>query len=345
VSLLRRPKQVPADGTMSLMEHLRELRRRMFWAVLAIFIGTVIGFIWYTVSIPAIGLKSLGEILIEPYCKVPPGHRLVLGTDVDSCKFLATTPFSQLQVRLQAAIMAGVALTAPFWFYQVWSFVTPALYSKERRFAAIFVSCAAVLFASGTVIAYLVIGKALEVLLGFGGDTTTTALSPDGYFSFLIGVLLIFGVSMELPLLLVMLNFVGVLKAERLVKARRYAWFGLVVFTAFVVPGNDPISMSVLAVVLIILYEIAVVITKVHDKRRATIEAESGFGNLSDDEASPMPGLRRTGGVEPVGAPEPLVADGPTPVPEPAPVASPAPSMAEDAPAGARHFLDDGDAT
>jgi sec-independent protein translocase protein TatC len=321
VSLLRRRKIASADGTMSLMEHLYELRRRLFFAFLAILVGTIIGFIWYTVSVPAIGLRSLGDILIEPYCKVPPVHRAVLGTDPTSCQFLATTPFSQLTVRLQAGVMAGLALSAPVWLYQLWAFVTPALYSKERKFAIIFVSCAALLFASGTVIAYLVIGKALEVLLGFGGSTSVAALSPDGYFSFLLGVLLIFGVSMELPLLLIMLNFVGVLKGERLAKVRRYAWFGLVVFAAFVVPGNDPISMSVLAVVLIVLYEVAVMVAKIHDKRKVALAAEAGFAHLSDDEASPMPQLQHAGGVGPVEAPSPVSTAEPVPVPPQTPPA------------------------
>jgi sec-independent protein translocase protein TatC len=348
VSLLRRRKTASADGTMSLMEHLYELRRRLFYAFLAILVGTIIGFIWYTVSVPAIGLRSLGDILIEPYCKVPPIHRAVLGTDPSSCQFLATTPFSQLTVRLQAGVMAGLALSSPVWLYQLWSFVTPALYSKERKFAVVFVACAAVLFASGTVIAYLVIGKALEVLLGFGGSTSVAALSPDGYFSFLLGVLLIFGVSMELPLLLIMLNFVGVLKGERLAKVRRYAWFGLVVFAAFVVPGNDPISMSVLAVVLIVLYEVAVMVAKIHDRRKAVVAAETGFGNLSDDEASPMPQLHGSGEVDPVEAPSPVATAEPVPVPAQAPASTAADTAAENAGGSASPSprpMDYGDAT
>jgi sec-independent protein translocase protein TatC len=179
----------------------------------------------------------------------------------------------------------------------------------------------------------------LEVLLGFGGSTTITALSPDSYFSFLIGVLLIFGVSMELPLLLIMLNFVGVLKGERLAKVRRFAWFGMVVFAAFVVPGNDPISMAVLALVLIVLYEVAVLVAKIHDKRKAVLSAEAGFTNLSDDEASPMPGLHGTGRVEPVEATGPVGAAEPVPVPAPSPVMSPIP----DPPVGPRYL--DSDAT
>ena len=340
MSFLRPRKGTPApDGTMSLMQHLYELRRRLFYATLAILVGTVIGFIWYTLGIPSIGLPSLGDILIRPYCAVPPSHRLIINGDPHSCAFLATTAFSQITVRMQAGLLAGLALSSPFWLHQLWAFVTPALYSKEKRFARIFVSTAAVLFIAGAVIAYFVIGKALEVLLGFGGDTAVAALSPDAYFTFLLGVLLIFGLSMELPLLLVMLNFAGVLQGAKLAKIRRYAWFGLVVFTAFVVPGNDPISMGVLALVLIVLYEVAVVVSKSHDKRKAIAASASGFEGLSDDEASPMPELIGAGRVRPVEVAEAIAA--PTavmtaavtapqasaaPIADPAPVAEPAPT-------------------
>jgi sec-independent protein translocase protein TatC len=314
----RRKAPRPTDGTMSLMEHLYELRHRLFLAVLAIFLGSVVGFIWYTVGIPAIGLKSLGDILIHPYCAVPPTHRLPLGGDPNTCALLATTPFSQLTVRLQAGVMAGAVLSSPAWLYQLWSFVTPALYRKERRFAISFVVSAAILFMGGTVIAYFVIGKALDVLLGFGGNTAVSALTPEAYFSFLLGMLLIFGVSLELPLLLVMLNYAGVVKGVKLAKARRYAFFGLVVFAAFVVPGNDPISMSALAVVLIVLYEVAVQVAKAHDRRKAKEAEQTSFASLPDDVASPLPVTgTRAEASDSVGTPEPVPAAEPDTASEP----------------------------
>jgi sec-independent protein translocase protein TatC len=151
------------------------------------------------------------------------------------------------------------------------------------------------------------------VLLGFGGDFVQAALDPQLYYKFLIGMMLIFGVSLELPLLLVMLNFAGVLRGAKLAQARRYAFFGLVVFAALVVPGNDPISMGALAVTLCILYEAAVQVTKAHDRRKNRIEAQS-FAELPDDEAYPL----ETGGITgtsddtaastDIGAPEPVAA-------------------------------------
>lgn len=292
---------------MTLMEHLYELRHRLFLSVLAIFLGSVAGFIWFSVGIPALHIRPLGELLIDPYCAVPSPPRMKL-TGTGDCPLLATTPFSALQLRLTAAILAGFVLTCPVWLYQLWAYVGPALHSKEKKFALSFTGIGAGLFAGGMVLAYLIIPEALKVLLGFGGQYVEAALDPEKYYKFLIGMMLIFGVSLELPLLLVMLNFAGVIKGAKLAQARRYAFFGLVVFSAFAVPGNDPISMGVLAVVLCILYEVAVQVAKSHDKRRLAGQsaAEAALPDdvaapLGDDEASPL-----TFSVDDVGASGPI---------------------------------------
>jgi sec-independent protein translocase protein TatC len=217
--------------------------------------------------------------------------------------------------------MVGAVISSPVWLYQLWAFITPALYDRERRFAVIFVSCAATLFAFGAVLAYYVISEGLTVLLGFAGSTTITGLDPTKYFSFLIAMLIIFGVSFELPLLLIMLNVIGVVKGKQLAHARRYSIFGIVVFSALVVPGNDPITMSALAASLTILYEVAVQVAKLHDKRKAARETAEGIENLSDDEASPDPttagehgGTDASSGVgvpTPVPSPEPILINEP----------------------------------
>ncbi|MET0863555.1 MAG: twin-arginine translocase subunit TatC [Nakamurella sp.] len=314
-SLRRKKSDKSADGTMSLMEHLYELRRRLFYATLGILLGTVIGFIWFGHGIPAIGLPSLSDILTGPYCAVPASERVTFGTG-DDCKLLATGPFSALELQLKSALIAGAVLSSPVWLYQLWAFVTPALYSKERRYAITFVSCGGLLFVIGALLAYVVIREGLTVLLGFGGDATIAALSPDSYFSFLIAMLIIFGVSFELPLLLIMLNQIGVVSHEKLKKWRRYSIFGMVVFAGLVVPGNDPITMLALAVALILLYELSVQVTRVHDKRKAKREKQV---ELADDEASALPDL--VGGtaaiadldrqVQPVAAPGPIAPSAP----------------------------------
>lgn len=327
-----KPPKTP-DGTMPLMEHLHELRRRLFLATLGIGLGTVVGFIWFGHGIPVIGLPSLSDILTGPYCAVPIDRRFDFGSP-DECKLLATGPFSALELQLKSALIAGVVLAVPVWLYQLWAFVTPALYSKERKYAVIFVSSGAVLFTAGAVLAYVVIREGLTVLLGFGGDATIAALSPDSYFSFLIAMIIIFGVSFELPLLLIMLNRIGVVQGAKLAEWRRYAIFGLTVFAGLVVPGNDPITMLALAVSLALLYELSVQLAKVHDRRKRRQEAKQ---ELSDDEATPLADLPT---AEVGASADSMVA----PVAPATPVAAPGPVPTKGAPVG-RTYDDLGDVT
>jgi len=313
--LRRKKSDKSADGTMSLMEHLFELRRRLFFGTLGILIGTIIGFIWFGHGIPAIGLPSLSDILTGPYCAVPESERLVLG-DGDGCKLLATGPFSALELQLKSALIAGAVLSSPVWLYQLWEFVTPALYSKERRYAITFVTCGGVLFVIGALLAYVVIREGLTVLLGFGGDATIAALSPDSYFSFLIAMLIIFGVSFELPLLLIMLNQIGMISSAKLSEWRRYSIFGIVVFAGLVVPGNDPVTMLALAMALVLLYELSVQVTRIHDRRAAK---RNKLAQLADDEASALPETAVADVSDPDLITAPVAAAGPIPAAEPTP--------------------------
>jgi len=140
------------------------------------------------------------------------------------------------------------------------------------------------------VLAYYVVAKGLQVLLGFSAGVVTVALSPDQYFGFLIALLLIFGVSFELPLLVVMLNQVGVLPAANLRRWNRGIIFGFFVFAAFVIPGGDAVSMTILAIALTVLFEgaLLVAIAMAHDKKHGRLVATQGLEGLDDDEASPL---------------------------------------------------------
>ena len=297
---------------MPLIEHIYELRRRLLVAVAAIVLFTGFGFGWYGSGF--FGVPSLGEILTGPYCDIPPGARLQLG-DGDECRLLATGPFEQFMLRLKVAATAGVVLSSPVWLFQLWAFITPGLHKNEKRYGIVFTVLAALLFIGGAVLAYVVIVHALEFLLSIGDNVQTTALSGTQYFTFLIQLILIFGVSFEIPLLIAMLNVAGVLSYEALSRSRRGIIMGIFVFAAVASPGQDPFSMLALAVAVCVLVEMSIQFARVHDKRKKKSRAD--WLDVDDDSASPVEpagGLATSGGL-----------DGSSPPGRPAPSAPPAP--------------------
>ncbi|MBV8539060.1 MAG: twin-arginine translocase subunit TatC [Pseudonocardiales bacterium] len=271
------------EGSMTLMEHLYELRNRLFVALSAIAVGGILGFIWWGVS--PFGVPSLGDLLTGPYCALPSTLRL---TPNGRCQLLQTAPFEVFTLRMQVGVAAGAVVTAPIWIYQIWAFITPGLYAKERKFALTFVGTASALFAAGAVLAYYVVPRGLSFLANLGGGQFITALTGESYVSFLLTMLAVFGLTFELPLLVVMLNRVGVLPYEKLKRWQRGILFGLFVVAAVATPGNDPISMLALAFALVVLFEAAVLIARAHDRAVARRRVEQGWDDLDPDEPSPL---------------------------------------------------------
>jgi sec-independent protein translocase protein TatC len=278
----RRPRRPERDdaATMTLIGHLRELRNRIGIALLFVLVGTAVAFWWYE--------HGLGEFIRAPYCGLDPDLR-ALGTGSDGdCELLVTDVFGGALIRLKISFIVGIVLSAPFWLYQLWAFITPGLKRNEKRYGVAFVAASSTLFALGAALAYLSLAKGLQLLLGLAGDGVAIALTAQDYIGFVISLLLAFGVSFELPLIAVVLNLIGVLSYAVLAKGRRWIYFSTIVFAAFITPTQDPFTMLLMAAPMCVLFELAIQIARVVDKRRARREAAQGFGELDDDEASPL---------------------------------------------------------
>ncbi|HJD78239.1 MAG TPA: twin-arginine translocase subunit TatC [Corynebacterium pollutisoli] len=293
---------------MSLVEHLQELRRRVIISLLALLAGTIVGFIWYQHA--PFGTMPLGEILRGPYCELPPESRADFTRDGE-CRLLATRPFEMFMLRLKVGALAGLVLSSPVWLYQIWAFIVPGLHKKERRSTFTFVTLAVMLFVLGALIAYFIVGFALEFLMTMGTEFAVSALTGQDYYNFLLGLLVIFGVSFEVPLIIIMLNIVGVLEYQTLKEKRRMIILILFVFAAFMTPGQDPFSMVVLAACLVLLVEMAIQFTRINDKKRQRERPE--WMDLDDESASPL-------NTAPGGT------DAPAPISRPAPVDAPHPT-------------------
>jgi sec-independent protein translocase protein TatC len=264
---------------MTLIGHLRELRNRIGIALLFVLIGTAVAFWWYD--------HGLGAFIRAPYCNIDTSNRLET-TSGDDCRLLVTTVFDGALIRLKISFIAGIVLSAPLWLYQVWAFLTPGLKRNEKRYGVGFVAVSSSLFALGAALAYLSLKAGLSLLLQLAGDDVAIALTAQDYIGFVISILLAFGVSFELPLIAVVLNLIGVLSHAVLSKARRWIYFLTIVFAAFITPTQDPFTMLLMAGPMCVLFEVAIQIARLVDRRRARREAAAGLAGLDDDEASPL---------------------------------------------------------
>ncbi|MGY1669025.1 twin-arginine translocase subunit TatC [Geodermatophilus sp. SYSU D00710] len=272
----RRPPRDP-EATMSLVAHLTELRNRIAKALLALALGTVVGFLWYD--------HGLLAFLSAPYCSLPAELRF---QGDENCRLVVLDVFGGVLLRLKIGLIAGAVLSSPFWLWQLWAFITPGLKRNEKRYAVTFVAASTLLFALGAVLAYVTLYKGLELLLELAGDEVAFQLTAPDYLGFVISLLVAFGLSFELPLIAIALNLVGVLSHAALAKSRRWIFFLTIVFAAFVTPTQDPFTMLAMALPMVVLFELAIQVARVVDKRRAKRDALEHFHGLSDDEASPL---------------------------------------------------------
>ncbi|HVD53539.1 MAG TPA: twin-arginine translocase subunit TatC [Propionibacteriaceae bacterium] len=274
-----KPPPVPPDGTMTLFEHLRELRYRLIVSALAIIAGMVVA--WFF-------RYELLDILQRPYfqaiealkAKHPDANTSLVNINL-------TSP---LTLSLKVAALAGAIVTAPFWLYQLWAFVVPGLLAKEKKWALIFIAAATPMFVGGVVVAYFVLPKAITVLLSFTQSGVTNLQDINAYLSFLLRLMLVFGLGFLIPLIVLMLNIVGVIKAKQMAKYRSLVIFGTFVFGAVATPSTDPFSMLAVAAPMALLFLGAEVIAHILDRRKERQAALAGDDlivrhTVSDDNA------------------------------------------------------------
>jgi sec-independent protein translocase protein TatC len=264
---------------MPLTGHLRELRSRLVKSALAITIGMVVAWFYYA---------EIFAWLSQPFNSVIEEARAE-GQMVTLALTGVADPFV---LQLQISAVSGLIVSSPIWLYQLWRFITPGLHRHEKRWAVAFVAVAVPLFGAGVFLAYKVLPIGLQILFGFTPENVENIVSVDKYLSFFIRMILIFGVGFLAPLILVALNFAGILTGRKLLSWWRWIIFITFLFAAVATPTGDPINLLLLAVPVLLLLSLAIVICLVNDRRRRGRRKASGeidLEELDDDEISPLP--------------------------------------------------------
>lgn len=248
------PESQPAPGTMSLFEHLAELRNRVIISLVAIVAGAVVVWFFYDPII---------RFMLHPYHAFVTAHP---SKDISKGQLVTTGPLEGFTTRLKVCIYGGITLGAPVIFWELWRFITPGLYRKEKRYIVPFVAAAVVLFAGGVTTSVLVFPKALDWLISVSGSGVVPLFSPSRYFTLYVTMCLVFGVVFMYPLVLVFLELVEVVPSHRWRKWRRPAIVVLCGVAAVITPSSDPFSFLAMAVPMLLLYEASIVVGRVMKK-------------------------------------------------------------------------------
>lgn len=222
---------------MSLMSHLVELRSRIIKSVVAVAVGSVVGFIFH---------RDILEILARPYEQA---------TQEPLAFFQPTEPFS---LALRVALFAGTILASPVIIYQIWRFIGPALTKREKRYVYPLSAVIAVLFGAGVTLGYFTLPLALRVLFSFAGDLLQETVGVNFYFSFAMRFILAFGIAFQFPVFLFAAAALGLVSSQALRRQRRWAVVFVVVAAALMTPGGDPLTLLLLSTPMYLLYELAI---------------------------------------------------------------------------------------
>jgi sec-independent protein translocase protein TatC len=264
---------VGPQGQMALADHLRELRARVMVATVTVFVGMVVAWFFY---------DELNSLLLDPYRRA---QEILADEGVDTDPIVSGIATSLL-LQIKISALASVVVTSPIWLYQIWAFIVPGLHPHERRTTKLFAVIAGPLFVAGVATAYYVLPKGMEVLLSFTIADVQSFVELEKYLSFLIRMMLVFGVAFEIPLFVIMLNLAGVVSGAALGAYRAWIVLGTFVFAAVATPSTDPFSMIMLALPMTLLFLVSEVVARLVDRRRA--RAAGNLAGLGDDERSDL---------------------------------------------------------
>ncbi len=274
---VRSQRRRDPEGRMPLFDHLRELRNRVVKSALALIAGMIVGFVFF---------NPVWHFIEHPLCKAHiRGFTGCQKLGVD--QLVLNGPLDAFYLRVKVALIVGIILSSPVWLYQLWSFIAPGLHSREKRWGYIFIGTAVPLFGVGNVLAYLSLGRSMHYLLGLTPGGVQNLIQVDLYMSFVMTIMLAFGLAFELPLLIVMLNLAGVLTHARFRKWRRMMIFGVFLIAGIANPSPDPITMLILGGACVALVEVAEFIVWYNDRQRGPLNPDP-YAGLADDELSPI---------------------------------------------------------